>query len=71
MPLPFLTQTSAPLTRQIDGINQHAERSATAIPAERTLTIYVDKRELVTLMILGTRPESLVLCAPPSIALAQ
>ena len=30
-------------------------------PAERPLTVYVDKRELVTLMTLGARPEWLVL----------
>ena len=32
-----------------------------AIPAERDLTVYVDKRELVTLMTLGAHPEWLVL----------
>jgi len=32
-----------------------------AIPAERPLTVYVDKREVVTLMTLGARPEWLVL----------
>ena len=31
------------------------------IPAERALTVYVDKRELVTLMTLGAQPEWLVL----------
>lgn len=61
MALPFLTQACAPLTRDIDTINEHGERSTTSIPAERALTIYVDKRELVTLMTLGARPEWLVL----------
>ncbi len=32
-----------------------------AIPAERALTVFVDKRELVTLMTLGAAPELLVL----------
>jgi FdhD protein len=32
-----------------------------SIPAERALTVYVDKRELVTLMTLGAHPEWLVL----------
>ena len=32
-----------------------------SIPAERSLTVYVDKRELVTLMTLGAEPELLVL----------
>jgi len=31
------------------------------IAAERALTLYIDKREIVTLMTLGTRPELLVL----------
>src|SRR5512133_329687 len=61
MPLPYLTQASAPLTREIATINEHGERSTTSIPAERPLTVYVDKRELVTLMTLGARPEWLVL----------
>jgi FdhD protein len=61
MALPFLTRASAPLTREIDTINEHGDRSTTSIPAERALTVYVDKRELVTLMTLGARPEWLVL----------
>ena len=61
MSLPFLTQASAPLTREIDTINEHGDRGTTSIPAERALTVYVDKRELVTLMTLGARPEWLVL----------
>ena len=32
-----------------------------SIPAERDLTVYIDKRELVTLMTLGAHPEWLVL----------
>ncbi len=32
-----------------------------SIPVERALTVYVDKRELVTLMTLGAQPELLVL----------
>ena len=42
-------------------MNQHGECGAINIPAERSLTVYVDKRELVTLMTLGARPEWLVL----------
>src|SRR6187549_3176192 len=61
MPLPFLTEARAPLTREVDTVNEHGERGTTSIPAERDLTVYVDKRELVTLMTLGARPEWLVL----------
>ena len=42
-------------------VNELGERSTTSIPAERDLTVYVDKRELVTLMTLGAQPELLVL----------
>jgi FdhD protein len=61
MPLPHLTQARAPLTREIEVMNQHGERESIFIPAERDLTVYVDKRELVTLMTLGAHPEWLVL----------
>jgi len=59
--LPRLTQARATLTRSIDSINELGERQTVSIPAERALTVYVDKRELVTLMTLGARPELLVL----------
>ncbi|MDR7094573.1 FdhD protein [Hydrogenophaga laconesensis] len=42
-------------------MNEQGARETIAIPAERDLTVYVDKRELVTLMTLGARPEWLVL----------
>jgi FdhD protein len=61
MPLPFLTEARAPLTREIGTVNEHGEPDTISIPAERALTVYVDKRELVTLMTLGARPEWLVL----------
>jgi FdhD protein len=61
MPLPRLTQASAPLTREIGIVNEYGEHESVSIPAERDLTVYVDKRELVTLMTLGAHPEWLVL----------
>jgi FdhD protein len=61
MALPFLTEARAPLTQEIPTVNEHGERDTVSIPAERPLTVYVDKRELVTLMTLGARPEWLVL----------
>jgi FdhD protein len=61
MHLLLLTEARAPLTREVDVINEHGERDTISIPAERPLTVYVDKRELVTLMTLGARPEWLVL----------
>ncbi len=59
--LPHLTQARAPLTREINVVNEKGEKSLMHIPAERDLTVYVDKRELVTLMTLGAQPELLVL----------
>ena len=59
--MPLLTEARAPLTQAVEAIDEHGEAEAVAIPAERPLTVYVDKRELVTLMTLGARPEWLVL----------
>jgi len=59
--LPRLTQAQAPLTHHVEVVNERGETEQVQIPAERPLTIYVDKRELVTLMTLGAQPELLVL----------
>ena len=59
--LPRLTQALAPLTRAVEVVNEHGQTRQLEIPAERPLTVYVDKRELVTLMTLGAHPEWLVL----------
>ena len=59
--LPQLSNAQAPLTRSVEVINEFGARSEVSIPAERDLTVYVDKRELVTLMTLGAHPEWLVL----------
>ena len=59
--LPLLTHATAPLTHEVQVVNECGERYTLAIPAERALTVYVDKRELITLMTLGVRPEWLVL----------
>ncbi len=61
MSLPYLTEARAPLTREIEVINEHGEHETIQVPSERALTVYVDNRELVTLMTLGARPEWLVL----------
>lgn len=61
MQLPRLTQASAPLTQEVEVTDEHGEQRSISIPAERDLTVYVDRRELVTLMTLGAHPEWLVL----------
>ncbi|MDR6537424.1 formate dehydrogenase accessory sulfurtransferase FdhD [Variovorax soli] len=59
--LPRLSSARAPLTRQVEIVDEHGQRGLVSIPAERDLTVYVDRRELVTLMTLGAQPELLVL----------
>jgi FdhD protein len=56
-----LTQAGAPLTQQVQGLDEFGALRSVTIPAERALTIFVDKRELVTLMTLGAAPELLTL----------
>ena len=58
---PRLTEARAPVTRAVSALDEHGVRTTVSIPAERPLTIYVDNRELVTLMTLGAQPEWLVL----------
>lgn len=49
------------MTREVVVVNEWGEEVSSTIPSERALTVYVDKRELVTLMTLGGHPELLVL----------
>ncbi|MFY7864757.1 formate dehydrogenase accessory sulfurtransferase FdhD [Roseateles sp.] len=59
--LPRLTHCQAPLTQEVTVLDEFGQRRSMSIPAERPLTVFVDKRELVTLMTLGLAPELLVL----------
>lgn len=61
MPTLHLTQACAPQTHAIAVLNEHGDTDLLHIPAERPLTVYVDKHELVTLMTLGAHPELLTL----------
>ena len=58
---PRLTQARCELLREIQILDEYGDRRSIFIPAERPLTVFVDKRELVTLMTLGEQPELLVL----------
>jgi FdhD protein len=58
---PLLSDAHAHLTHEVSVLDERARRSTISIPAERPLTVYVDKRELVTLMTLGGAPEALTL----------
>ena len=52
---------SVPLVHEVEVLDEAGRRKLTHIPGERSLTIYLDKREVVTLMTLGGAPEALVL----------
>ncbi|HEV7803639.1 MAG TPA: formate dehydrogenase accessory sulfurtransferase FdhD [Burkholderiales bacterium] len=56
-----LSQASRPLTFEVDALNERGEVLPTAIAGEHPLTLYVDKREIVTLMTLGQAPEALAI----------
>ena len=58
---PQVTQASRPLTFRVDARNERDEVLATEIAGEHPLTLYVDKREIVTLMTLGAAPEALAI----------
>lgn len=58
---PRLTAASAPLTREVEVLDEFGQRRTLHIPAERPLTLYLDRREVVTLMTLGAAPELLAL----------
>lgn len=58
---PRLTDARCELLREITILDECGSHRSIHIPSERPLTIFVDKRELVTLMTLGARPELLVL----------
>lgn len=58
---PRLTQAKTTLLREIQILDEYGDRRVIHIPAERPLTLFVDKRELVTLMTLGESPELLAL----------
>ena len=60
-PLPRLTAARVPLVEEIEVLDEHGATRRISIPAERPLTVFVDRRELVTLMTLGAAPEWLVL----------
>ena len=58
---PQITHAQRPLTFTVDARNECAEIVPTEIAGEHPLTLYVDKREIVTLMTLGAAPEALAI----------
>ena len=58
---PEITSAGRPLTFEVEAVNERGERLPTAIAGEHPLTLYLDKREIVTLMTLGQAPEALAI----------
>jgi FdhD protein len=58
---PELTDAARPATYEVEAYNERGEMVPTSIAGEHPLTLYLDKRELVTLMTLGHAPEALAI----------
>jgi len=58
---PQLTDAARPATFEVEAYNERGEMVPTAIAGEHPLTLYIDKREIVTLMTLGHAPEALAI----------
>ena len=56
-----LSKAVAPLISEVRVIDEQGREKFIHVPGERPLTIYLDKKELVTLMTLGGAPEALIL----------
>jgi FdhD protein len=61
MARPTLSNAARPATFEVEAYNERGEMVPTSIAGEHPLTLYVDKREIVTLMTLGHAPEALVI----------
>ena len=58
---PQLTNAARPATYEVEAYNERGAMVPTSIAGEHPLTLYLDKRELVTLMTLGHAPEALAI----------
>ncbi|MGH8706734.1 MAG: formate dehydrogenase accessory sulfurtransferase FdhD [Burkholderiales bacterium] len=58
---PLLTDAAKPATFEVEATNERGEMVPTAVAGEHPLTLYLDKKELVTLMTLGHAPEALAI----------
>ncbi|MFN7642632.1 MAG: formate dehydrogenase accessory sulfurtransferase FdhD [Burkholderiales bacterium] len=61
VPAIALTDHARPVTTTVDAIDETGRSVPTPIAGEHALTLYLDRRELVTLMTLGAAPEHLAL----------
>jgi FdhD protein len=56
-----ITRNARPATFEVNAVNERGETVPTPIAGEHPLTLYLDKRELLTLMTLGGAPEALAI----------
>jgi FdhD protein len=58
---PQLTRNARPATYTVEAHDENGKLVPTPIAGEHPLTLYVDRREIVTLMTLGAAPEALAI----------
>src|SRR5438128_645631 len=58
---PILTDAARPSTFNVRSVDEKGDARETPIAGEHPLTLYVDKREILTLMTLGAAPEALAI----------
>lgn len=58
---PIMTRAGLAPTHAVTAVDEYGATRDLQVAGERPLTLYVDKREIVTLMTLGTQPEALAL----------
>jgi FdhD protein len=58
---PLLSDAARPSTFNVQAVDENGATRDTPIAGEHPLTLYVDKREILTLMTLGAAPEALAI----------
>lgn len=58
---PQMSNASVATTLAVQPVDEYGQARDSHISAERPLTVYLDKREIVTLMTMGSQPELLIL----------
>src|SRR5436190_22618132 len=58
---PQLSHAARPATYTVDAVDETGALQPTPIAGEHPLTLYVDKKEILTMMTLGAAPEALAL----------
>ena len=58
---PQLSNAARPSTFEVATQDEHGAKGTAFVAGEHPLTVYVDKREILTLMTLGAAPEALVI----------